>query len=462
MPPPVLRQTPSIDTSRYPDLGVPSPANPQLQSEDLTRLYLRNRERIDTNHDGELSRGELDSAMINPNFRGEDAQAVAFLRSQHNALTGQYDDPRAGITEADMAVYDDRQRQGRENLTRANQIHYGTENFDSLDSNHDGRLTNNELDSALQNQQLTAEQRGSLQEIRNHSGEIANARNDGQGNGISRDDLQSHENDLRQRRNSRIASSVDGALHQSGERIAGTNHDAFGGRPPLESIRPEAVRQGTEGDCALQATLASMARTNPGAIRDMIHDNQDGTYTVTFPGDRRHPVRVAAPTDSELAAYGGGSEYGTWPAIIERAYGVHENPNVTVPGDVAAHSGDTEEHTRRTMELLTGHHAHDSEVAEMSDPELQRVLARSNRHPVTALVNGDTRWSDNVQPGSGLQGTHAYSVVGYDPHTHQVTLRNPWGQGEIGGRGHARDGHDDGTFTMSYEEFRRYISRVNY
>ncbi len=51
----------------------------------------------------------------------------------------------------------------------------------------------------------------------------------------------------------------------------------------------------------------------------MIKDNDHGTYTVTFPGDKRHPVTIQAPTDPELGEYA--SEHnGTWAAVIEKAH----------------------------------------------------------------------------------------------------------------------------------------------
>ena len=50
---------------------------------------------------------------------------------------------------------------------------------------------------------------------------------------------------------------------------------------PLRSITPLAIKQGFIGDCVLEATLASMARSQPAWIERMIKSNADGTYTVT-------------------------------------------------------------------------------------------------------------------------------------------------------------------------------------
>src|SRR5690606_36561200 len=47
-------------------------------------------------------------------------------------------------------------------------------------------------------------------------------------------------------------------------------------------IDPNDVSQGQLGDCYFIASLAAIARQNPDLIREMIRDNGDGTYTITF------------------------------------------------------------------------------------------------------------------------------------------------------------------------------------
>ncbi|MBX9724627.1 MAG: hypothetical protein K2X81_24695, partial [Candidatus Obscuribacterales bacterium] len=68
---------------------------------------------------------------------------------------------------------------------------------------------------------------------------------------------------------------------------------------PLKSITPEAIHQGYIGDCVFEAVLSSMAQSRPALIKEMIKDNDDGTYTVTFPGASDKPVTVSAPTVAE-------------------------------------------------------------------------------------------------------------------------------------------------------------------
>ena len=352
-------------------------------------------------------------------------------------------------------------------------------NQQRIDTNHDGFLNSSELDAAALDRSISGEDAQMVAMLRSNQDFFSRFHNDGMLNepaGISSADMaEFHARQARGRADiarganntadARITRAVDADLHSGTERLTRTNGDLFANRAnPLQSIVPEACRQGTEGDCVLQAQMASLAHTNPQAIRDMIRENQDGSYTVTFPGDPQNPVRVARPSDTELATYGGGSEHGIWPAVIERAYGTYySSRNGQVPGEVAANAGESPEVTSRNTELLTGHRGHDEEINRMNEADLRRVLSECNTHPTTAFLNGDRRWPGGRHPETGLPGAHAYSVTGYDPRTGMVTLRNPWGRGEPrGANGGPRDGNDDGTFQMSYEEFRRTFSRVNY
>lgn len=42
------------------------------------------------------------------------------------------------------------------------------------------------------------------------------------------------------------------------------------------------IQQGDYGDCYFMSSMGAIAREHPGFIEKMIHDNGDGTYTVTF------------------------------------------------------------------------------------------------------------------------------------------------------------------------------------
>src|SRR6185436_1826409 len=90
---------------------------------------------------------------------------------------------------------------------------------------------------------------------------------------------------------------------------------------PVDSIRVEAVRQGIVGDCFFLAALASLAVACPELIPKMIAALPDGMFKVNFPGDRELDIIVEAPTTVELALYAKSSQFGIWPAVLEKAYG---------------------------------------------------------------------------------------------------------------------------------------------
>jgi hypothetical protein len=71
--------------------------------------------------------------------------------------------------------------------------------------------------------------------------------------------------------------------------VAGAG-DRYGSETRDRQVHINDVRQGALADCYFVAILGAIARQRPGVIHDMIRDNGDGTYTVTF--HRRGPGGV--------------------------------------------------------------------------------------------------------------------------------------------------------------------------
>ena len=94
----------------------------------------------------------------------------------------------------------------------------------------------------------------------------------------------------------------------------------------------------------------------------MIIDNCDKTYTVIFPGDLLNPVLVNTPTEAEQGLYFGGSEYGFWPLILEKANGIYRQLNKghlgNTPAECADHGGDPSD----VLKLLTAKKSDDRYV----------------------------------------------------------------------------------------------------
>jgi hypothetical protein len=92
------------------------------------------------------------------------------------------------------------------------------------------------------------------------------------------------------------------------------------------------VDQGMIGDCFVMASIAALARQNPEMIKNMIRENEDGTYTVTFKqGDTYAYVTVNADFPGGLdsgqhADTGDVTYYGKreiWPLVLEKAYAAY-------------------------------------------------------------------------------------------------------------------------------------------
>jgi hypothetical protein len=83
-------------------------------------------------------------------------------------------------------------------------------------------------------------------------------------------------------------------------------------------VTPEAVRQGSLGSCYFHATIAALARSNPDTLRDAIHRNGDGSFTVHFFSG---PDESVFPEDIEFGrAHRFDRSDGAWVLVLMRGY----------------------------------------------------------------------------------------------------------------------------------------------
>jgi hypothetical protein len=106
-------------------------------------------------------------------------------------------------------------------------------------------------------------------------------------------------------------------------------------------------------------------------------------------------------------------------------------------------------------------------VALTDSGELDDKMSQAFQDKVPVTARAAQGWSgvglgDNRTDG-GVPRGQDYSVVGYDAKSQTVTLRNPRGGGEpMNADGSAKDGKNDGTFSMTLEEFQRNFNEVSY
>jgi hypothetical protein len=213
-------------------------------------------------------------------------------------------------------------------------------------------------------------------------------------------------------------------------------------RKPLfhNGADPSDIRQGFTGDCALLASLGSIASTPAGKewIKKVITDNGDGTYTVHF----KDGQDVVVDNVRNWKASTTGDD--KWAFIIEKAFAQRHGGygsdymNENFPSEAFEDLGlQNVQHWRGDLG---------------SDADLRSILSSGK-----AVV----AWGSVENPSGihGSEGAHAFSVI--DSTSNSVTLRNPWGFN----KGLEADGvtfNSDDTFTVSLAQFRQLFNNLEW
>jgi hypothetical protein len=435
---------------------------------------------LDKDHNGHLSTDELASAVQDSKYKDQDAQVVAALyrgKSDLEELSNdEWFDENDGITRADLAEFDKMESVHTQNTSSVRAAKSWVEegdNFKNADSDNNGFLSADELDRALEAKDLSEQDRKGLRYMRENIGSIEEESNDewfDENDGITRKDFDEHAKEVNEESDeAEVVGRVWGTMYRTSEsQRKGINSDLFANQDdPLKSITPDAVKQGTIGNCYFLASLSALAATNPQQIKDMIRENGDGTYTVTFPGDADNPVTVKAPTDAEMGLYNGCSEHGLWAAVMEKAYGQYRDENRGFldfgSADVPQEGGDGGGRPHKALELLTGKEYDDDSVNSYSDAELAAALDKALNGSPACPVGASVRkgfWSTifggEEKSEDGFPTRHAYSIVGFEPDGNgggHVIVRNPWG---------GANDSPEGTKRISLDEFRENFTDIQF
>ena len=260
------------------------------------------------------------------------------------------------------------------------------------------------------------------------------------------------------RQNGKIKSTGDGYLVIEIKRDGrpapkSTSHDyktmkgvAFiRGEGDAHEVDVNDVSQGGLGDCYFMAGIASVAKTDPQRIRDMIQENEDGTFTVYlwkhdyqweeeekdedgffFPTVRATKIVVDGKfpagygTSPSYADFGDSKEvdgkelHELWPMILEKAYAKHKGSFGKIEGGWAS----------TPISFFSGNDAVvDHDPTELAEEKLTKVLAEAVKKgfPTTMGVP-----AGGGNPSLNVYANHYYIFVGLDEEG-RVQLRNPWG-----------------------------------
>jgi hypothetical protein len=197
------------------------------------------------------------------------------------------------------------------------------------------------------------------------------------------------------------------------------------------------IDQGSIRDCWWLAGMGALANTAEGRrlIRNMIRQNSNGTYTVTFADRRRVTVTPYFPVkknDTLAYARPNGKPPVVWPLVLEKALAEKRGSyGRLVQGD----GGDA-------MQILTGMAGKSMAPAVVGRDELERWLDEGGVTLLTPDQGGDIYEGD----GARLNTDHVYVVEGLTGDG-RIKLYNPWGT-------------DHAVITM--DEFRKHFEDVDF
>lgn len=256
-----------------------------------------------------------------------------------------------------------------------------------------------------------------------------------------------------------------------------------------DAINPQSVRQGDVGDCFFEASLSSLANTKEGQdnIKNMVKNNNDGSYTVTFPGDTQHPITVCEQEISNLKNTGDLRNTSPTMEIVETAFQKYDRCGVYGEG---INAWANEQSGQKTSPLLQIHDAGSAlhlltgkdtttegigfadvsgELGLANKANVERFIqsALAKGEPVVAASNLASNAAGNIFGTEPIAARHEYSILGYDPKTQTVTLRNPWGHNDgtvLGPEGSTTDAVKSlgyGQIQMSLDTFMRDFNAVS-
>jgi hypothetical protein len=201
------------------------------------------------------------------------------------------------------------------------------------------------------------------------------------------------------------------------------------GKPDMKS-----VQQGGIGDCWLMSTMTAL---KPEQVQNMIKPRDDGSYDVTFPG--RKPEVVSPPSDGDqyLGASSNGTWANVLERGSEQAL---KKDGIPLESGVSTNAMKLFTGTAGVNVKMGNEPAGKDAIDGRDPARVGSILTRAfaENRPVTAASPSEGGFDMRDNPLSS--GSHAYAVLGYDSDKKMVTVRNPWGKDETAEGPQANDG----------------------
>ncbi|MBX9939356.1 MAG: hypothetical protein K2Y32_08895 [Candidatus Obscuribacterales bacterium] len=444
-----------------------------VRTADFPEASLSLFDRINKNKDQFLSDKELATALEDPSFKREDAQTLAALYFYRHRLASGAADGKGGVTRKDLEAFGELEKTVSKDMAAAYDVESVGRNpadFKKLDRGNKGFLTKADLEAAVEDKTLKSDLRDAAEIILRNYDVLPDANDDyriGEWRGITAKDLQKFSWAMNESPDYKAMKETAHAMRRTywGQlnQVESLYKD---NSKPLESIKPDAINQGLLNDCYLLASIGAVSYSDPELVRDMIKDNGDGTFTVTFPGAKNEPISVKSPTEAERGLFNQPGEYGIWASVLEKAYGAYCQRSVFRRTPLNLGGGDSPAEGAdgggwySALGLFTGRPYQNHVMPLVSNKYLAQKLDESlNKQPIRPVIadTGPGRpFYFTPETKDGYARAHIYTVLAYDPKGPDggtVTVRNPWG-GAKGSRA--------GEYSMSFEEFDQNFFNIAY
>jgi hypothetical protein len=297
------------------------------------------------------------------------------------------------------------------------------ENFAKWDANHDGVLSPEEIERAVDNPEVKGSAAAAAATLRRAIHLYPSILP------VTLDRLAADAPDPKSGKPPAYQALYAGAL----ARITTTPRDLF----VLGLPHAETLGQGRLGDCFLLAPLGTMAALEPARLKQMIAPTSEGPVKVAFGNGQT--LTLPLPTDAEIALGAHTSSDGIWANVFEKAIGQiyldrQKTPRHFTPYDIIAVGGTPSS----PLSILTGHTCrrvgckefqHETMDATMRQTKLDDIRRQlADAFKTNHLVAGGTA---DLHAGQvivpGLYYNHSYGVLAYESQTDRVTFWNPMG-----------------------------------
>lgn len=438
----------------------------QLSQDEFTTYSKQVLAKLDTNHTGVVTKDQLAAALEDPSIKGREAQALAALyynfSDLHNLSGHEGLLSSRSISAGDIDKFVEKDNK-QNDLARDAQImkDWAPANLSRFDKG--GSINRSEIEAALKDPNTSATDRKALEVIQKHYSDLGHMWE----SGVTATAINNFADAAGKTSDAKLQNNVYGLCYSvSGGQNPETSHDLYADKTnPLNSITPDGVKQGFIGDCYFEASLAAVANAHPEMIKDAIKANPDGTYTVTFPGDKDNPITVKAPTEAEQGLYNHASSQGLWASVMEKAYGQWCEQHfwrrgvTNVGGGYHDQEGaDGGGRPEGAMKLLMGGDVSTNTTTfsfqSTIAAKLEAAFSGNSHKAVTAGIYGSIPLVRGEETGDNFYRGHEYTITGFKPDGHgggTVTIRNPWGEG---------NDTTKGTKSIPLEEFMKNFSDV--